>query len=100
MNHRHRLQPHSSEHSQTRGKVKELPGILVLNVELEKVMRQLAIIDGMFRVKPFTVEDELTADYSFQHRTLYRSPLLEEIVLRMHPFRYFVAAALEHHAPA
>jgi hypothetical protein len=54
----------------------------------------------MLRIEPFTVKDELTAKHRFQYRTLHRSPLFEEIILRVHPLRDLVPATLQHHASA
>ena len=72
--------------------------ILVVDIEFKKVMRQFAIMNGMLRVKPFPIQNELPSNHRFQDGALDRGPLLEEIVLRVHAFRNFMAAALQHHA--
>src|SRR5580704_193201 len=79
MNHRHCMQTISVQYLQARSEVKKLTSILVVDVELEKIVRQLAIMDGMLRGEPFTAQDDLAAE---------------------HPFRDFVPTALQLHASA
>src|SRR5262245_59423971 len=93
----HGLKASPFQHSQARVEIKELPRVLVVNVELEKIVRQLAVMNRVLRVKPFAVEDELAAEHRFQHRALHRSPLLEQVVLRVHAFGDLVPATLQHH---
>ena len=49
MNDQHGLQAGAVEHLQARVEVEELRCVLVVDVELEKVMRQLAVMDGVIR---------------------------------------------------
>lgn len=100
MEHGHGLEARAVEDSQARGEVEELRRVLVVEVELEEVVRQRAVVDGVLRVEPFAVEDEPAAEHRLQRGTFHGRPLLEEIVLRVHPLRNLVATALQHHAPA
>src|SRR5690348_3189347 len=52
----------------------------------------------MLCVEPFAVKNELAAQHHFQNRTLYRGPLLEQVVLWMHALSDLVPATLKHHA--
>src|SRR5687767_9115043 len=92
-------QPCALEHGQAPSELEKTRRFLVVDIELEKVVRQAAIENGMLRVEPFAVKDETVSKHRFQYRKFHGSPLLEEIVLRMHSFGDFVAAALKDHSP-
>jgi hypothetical protein len=68
MNHRHGMQSSPVQYLKARGEFKELFRVLVVDVEFEKIVRQVPVMDGMLRVEPFTVQDELTAQHPFEHR--------------------------------
>src|SRR5207244_3949518 len=91
--------PRSLEHGEAGVKIEKLAFGFVVDVELEEVMRQLPIMDGVPGVEPFAVENEPAAEYRFQHGMLHGGPLLEQIVLRVHTLGDLVAAALKHHSP-
>src|SRR2546427_7914253 len=57
-------------------------------------------MDGVLRVEPFPVKNEPAAEPRLQHGALYGSPLLEQVVLRVHALGDFMATALQHHARA
>src|SRR5207247_9059161 len=83
MHDRHGLKTSSFEHFQAGIEMEELLRVLVVNVELKKVVRQLAVMNRVLRVKPFAVKNEPAAEHRFQRRSLYRSPLLELVILWM-----------------
>src|SRR5438552_17699015 len=95
MNDGHGLQPSVREHFQPDVQINEPRRVFIVKVELEKVVWQPLVMDGMLRVEPFTVKNELAAEHGLQNGTLNRSPLLEQVVLRMHALCNLVPTALE-----
>ena len=95
----HGMQACAFKHIQTLVQVEKAGGLLVVNIELKKIVRQTSIEYRMLRVEPFAIQNETVSKNRFQCRTFHRSPLLEEIVLRMHSLGDLVAAALKDHPP-
>jgi len=85
LDHRHRSQSGAGEHRQSCLKTKKRSSILVVNIELEKVMRQITIVNRMPCIHPLAEQNEIASKHLFKHRALHHGPLLEEVVLRMHP---------------
>jgi hypothetical protein len=72
-------------------------GKLVVDVELEEKMGKLAVVDRVPSVDPLTEEDESIRQPSFEYGPFDGSPLLEQIVLRMHAFGDQMPPTLENH---
>src|SRR5579863_2740275 len=71
--------------------------LLVVDIELEEVMRQLAIEDRMPGVNPLTEQNESVLKLLFQQVPLDGRPLLEQIILGVHSLGDEMAPALQSH---
>lgn len=89
----------SLKQMETLSKIQKCSGLLVVDVELEEVVRQLAVMDRMPGVEPFAEQNEAIGETFLERRPLDDGPLFEQVVLRMHSFRDQVAAALQNHLP-
>ena len=60
-------------------------------------MRQLPVVNRVPCVDPFSEQDEAAFQSLLQYMPLHRRPLLQQVVLRVHPFGDEVAPALQGH---
>ena len=95
---RHGEQPGTLQQTEALLEAKKLLSVLVVNIKLEKIVRQLLVMDRVFGVKPFPVEDKTISQERFKDGALHCGPLFEKVVLRMHALSDFVATTLEHHS--
>src|SRR5690606_6262816 len=97
MNHRHRLDSRSFEQRHPTFKIeKDIPA-LVVDIELKEIVLQLPVVDRVSGVDPFAEQEESVFQTRLQHMPLRRSPLLEQVVLRVHPLGDEMTPALQNH---
>ena len=82
MEDRHGFDVRSFQQGHPQFQAQEALALLVINVELEEVMRKLPVVDRVPGIHPFAEEDVPIFQPFLQDRTLHDRPLLEQIVLR------------------
>ena len=74
----------------------ELARRFIEHIELEEVVRQFLVVNAVLRIRPLAVDDKLLAQHLLKHIPFDGSPLLEEVVLRMHSSRDLVTTTLQN----
>src|SRR5262245_52565311 len=92
-----RADSRSFQKSEAPAEAKEKLLVVVVNVELEKVMRKLPVVEGMPGIDPLAKQDKAILQTLLDGVPLHRRLLLEQVVLRMHSLRDEMAATLEDH---
>jgi len=98
--HGDRVQARPLEQGEPPFEAQEVPAPLVVDVELEEVVGESSVLDGVPSIQPFAEQDVSGFEQIFEGGTLDDGPLLEQVVLRVHPLGDQVPPALERDRPA
>ena len=78
------------------GQTEKLVFFFVVDIKFKKVVIQLSLMNRVFRINPFAVEDISLLKHFLEFISLDRCPLLEQVILRVHTFGDQMASALQH----